>query len=296
MSRPAERTTDRPAPRGAGLAGLVHLVRPQNCLAAGLAVVLGAHLSSADHQAGPARIGAAMLVVGLILAASYVVNDLRDADADSLGNPGRALPSGRVTHRQAVRLFVGLAAAGCLLAAGFRQLDLFAMAVLCLVAGVVYSYRLKGTVLVGNAFVGLVASMPVLYGSLAAGSPTVATGFAAVLMFLFIFADEVLKAIGDREADDAAGLRTVGTRLGLQGGLRVFRVLALGFVVAATLPVVLGQAGILYLYGMAIGAVGPTLWTVVLLTRRPVASSIPPALRVSKAVWFTGLWALWFLA
>ncbi len=284
-----------PRTLGVRLRGVFDLVRPQNCLASALATLLGVHLGDGSDGAGPVRVAASMLVVCLILAASYVVNDLRDADADVLGNPGRAIPSGRVTRREAVALWWALGAGGCLVAFAFGEADLAVMAVACLAAGVVYSVRLKGTVLVGNAFVGLMAATPVLYGSLAGGSPTASTWFAALIMFLFIFADEVLKAIGDREADGAAGLRTVGTRLGLVQGLLVFRTITLGFVAAALLPLVAGRAGVIYGAGVLLGAVGPALWNVGALARRPEAAAVRVALRLDKLVWFTGLWALWFL-
>ncbi len=277
------------------LGGVFDLVRPKNCVASALATLLGVHLGSRADGAGPARISGSVLVVCLILAASYVVNDLRDADADVLGNPGRAIPSGRVTRGEATALWFALGTGGCLIAFSSGEPDQAGMAVACLAAGVLYSYWLKGTVLVGNAFVGLVASTPVLYGSLTGGSPTVSTWFAALLMFLFIFADEVLKAIGDRDADGAAGLRTVGTQLSLDGGLMVFGAITLSFVGAAVLPLVLGRARLVYGVGMLFGAVGPAVWNLWFLTRRPEPSSIPVALHVSKTVWFTGLWALWFL-
>jgi 4-hydroxybenzoate polyprenyltransferase len=276
------------------LAGFYHLVRPQNCLASALATLLGVHLSDGSAGAGPVRVAASMLVVSVVLAASYVVNDLRDADADMLGNPGRAIPSGRVSRREAAGLWWALAAGGSALAFVLGA-DLGVMAALCAGAGVVYSYWLKGTVLVGNAFVGLVASTPVVFGSMAGGRPTDDTWFAAVVMLLFIFGDEVLKAIGDRVADGAAGLRTIGTQLRLGSGLLVFRAIALCFVGAAILPLALGRAGLLYGAGMLAGAVGPVLWNVWLLTVRPEPASVPVALRLSKKVWFTGLWALWFL-
>lgn len=277
------------------LRGALDLVRPKNCVASALATLLGVHLGTQAEQPGPARIVASMLVVSLILAAANVVNDLRDADADVLGNPGGALPSGRVTRGEATALWFALGTGGCLLAFSSGELDQAVLAVACLAAGVVYSYWLKGTVLVGNAFVGLVASMPVLYGSLAGGSPTGATWFAALLVFLFIFADEVLKAVGDRDADGAAGLRTVGTRLSLEGGLQVSSTLTMCFVAAALAPLALGSAGLLYGAGILIGAVGPALWNVWFLTTRPEPGSIPVTERVSKTVRFTGLWALWFL-
>ena len=287
------RATRRP-PARVRLKALFDLVRPQNCLASALATLLGAHLGS-QETTGLLRIAGSMLVVALILAASYVVNDLRDADADALGNPGRPIPSGRVTRTEAAAFWVALGAAGCLVAFAYREMDLALMAPACLAAGVLYTYWLKGTVLVGNAFVGFMAATPVLYGRLTAGSPTAATWFAALLMFLFIFGDEVLKAIGDRVADGAAGHRTVGTELGLRRGLRAFIAIALCFVAGAVLPVVLGRARLLYGVGILLGAVAPVLRNVWLLTKNPSDEQVVNALRLSKKVWFTGLWPLWFL-
>ncbi len=75
----------------------------------------------------------------------------------------------------------------------------------------------------------------------------------------------------------------------------MFGAITVAFVTAAVVPVSLGRAGLLYGVGMSIGAVGPAVWNVWSLARRPEPASIPVALHVSKKVWFTGLWALWFL-
>src|SRR5687768_15206524 len=88
----------------------VGMMRPGNCLmaavgtATGIAVVGGV-------TAGPATWIAAAAAAFLLAAFGNVLNDLRDHELDARAHPGRALPSGRVSRRDAMlsaALFLGL--------------------------------------------------------------------------------------------------------------------------------------------------------------------------------------------
>jgi 4-hydroxybenzoate polyprenyltransferase len=75
-----------------------------------------------------------------------------------------------------------------------------------------YSYRFKGSVLVGNLIVGTVCCGTLLFGSSAFGRMPASAWVAAMIILLFVVAYEIVKTLQDRVADGAAGLRTLATR------------------------------------------------------------------------------------
>ncbi|HUX75341.1 MAG TPA: geranylgeranylglycerol-phosphate geranylgeranyltransferase [Anaerolineae bacterium] len=273
------------------MSGLVQITRPHNCLGAALASLLGAYLTGGTaHLLSPSVMRAA-IVVGLVVAACNVVNDCRDVTADRVDKPHRPIPSGRVPRRAAggLALMLALTALGVAWTLGPWPT---VIALATTILGVGYSYCLKSTVLLGNGIVGLLSASTVIYGGLAAGDPTPATGVASLLVFLFVFTREILKTIADRRGDVLAGVRTVTTRFGTPASLRLFQILAIVFVVAALAPWFLHLAEDRYLVAMVAGSVLPTVVVAILLGLRLTEDTIHLSLRVTKFLWFSSLFAM----
>lgn len=74
-------------------------------------------LGGGDFLASPFRWAAAVLATACFYEAGMVLNDLCDRDADRRERPGRPIPSGRVTPREAGWIAAVLAAAGLFAAA-----------------------------------------------------------------------------------------------------------------------------------------------------------------------------------
>lgn len=274
------------------MSGLVQITRPHNCLGAALASLLGAYLTGGTaHLLSPSVMRAA-IVVGLVVAACNVVNDCRDVTADRVDKPHRPIPSGRVPRRAAGGLALMLALTALGVAWTLGPWPMAAIALTTTILGAGYSYCLKSTVLLGNGIVGLLSASTVIYGGLAAGDPTPATGVASLLVFLFVFTREILKTIADRRGDVLAGVRTVTTRFGTPASLRLFQILAIVFVVAALAPWFLHLAEDRYLVAMVAGSVLPTVVVAILLGLRLTEDTIHLSLRVTKFLWFSSLFAM----
>jgi geranylgeranylglycerol-phosphate geranylgeranyltransferase len=272
--------------------GLVQITRPHNCLGAALASLLGAYLTGGTaHLLAPSVMRAA-IVVGLVVAACNVVNDYRDVAADRIDKPHRPIPSGRVSRRAAGGLALVLALTAFGVAWTLGPWPMAAIALATTVLGIGYSYYLKSTVLLGNGIVGLLSASTVIYGGLAAGGLTPQVTVASMLVSLFVFAREILKAIADRRGDVLAGVRTVATRFGTPASLRLFQILAIVFVVAALAPWFLHLAENRYLVAMVAGSVLPTVVIAILLGLRLTEGTIHLSLRVTKFLWFSSLFAM----
>ncbi len=269
--------------------GLFQVTRFTNSLYAGAYTLVGAYLAgglAAVFQAPAPWLAA--LVVGLVVAYGFVINDYADVEVDALGKPHRPIPAGRLARRDALAFAVVLAGAALAVAAALGPIMALCAAATIAVASL-YSFALKGTVLIGNACMGLLIAAIPLYGALAAGGLTPAVWVVAGLMWLFDFSHEVLKTTADHAGDRAAGLSTVATALGVPGAVRVFQLLALLFCAVALLPWPLGIASWAYAAALLPCALLPTLGVVALLARASDDDTIALALRVMRYMWVSNL-------
>lgn len=268
------------------------LSRPVASALAGAQVFVGGHLT---HQASHMSVTGAVLVresvaISLVTAAVNVVNDIRDVRADAISQPHRPLPDGRLSVSDAWWLAISQGLAALALSADAPAGLLVTLVLLFI--GIGYSYVLKGTVLIGNLVVALLAATPVVYGARLGGVRPLPAFLAALIIFTFMFSYEILKTSRDIDADDFAGYHTVATRWGRRVTAVVFRTCLGAYVLIATLPVLLGITTIYYIVFMWLGGVIPS---VVASLRLPVGRSlnaVQRVLRVMTICWVPGLLAL----
>lgn len=269
------------------VASLAQITRYTNSIYAAAYTLVGAYLAGGVIAIGVHSLGAA-LVVALVVAYGFVINDYVDVRVDSHSKPQRPIPSGRIGRGDALRLAAALAGLALALAAALSPaLCLFALGTTLLAT--VYSFALKSTVLWGNACMALlIASIP-LYGGLAGGGIPPLVWVVAGLMWLFDFSHEVLKTTADWRGDGRAGLRTVATVFGVAGAVRVFQAAGLLFVAVALLPWLSGMAGAAYLLALLPCAVLPTLAVIIMLARSSDDATITQALKIMRYMWISNL-------
>jgi geranylgeranylglycerol-phosphate geranylgeranyltransferase len=273
--------------------GLLQVTRPLTCLGTSLLTLSGAALAGGGAGLTAAAWRAAALV-GLIAAASDTLNDLRDVAVDRLNKPGRPIPAGRVSRRLAAgwAALLAVAATGLALSLGPER---FGAALALALLGAAYSFYFKNTVLAGNAIVGFLCGITVVYGAWVQSGPALAPMLVGLCVAVFVFAREILGTVADGPGDARAGLATVTTRWGRAAALRIFYLAAAGFILLCALPWLLGLASRLYLYAVGIIAVLPIAAIAVGLSLRSSDQAIRAARWVMKIQWFAGLVAIAFL-
>jgi 4-hydroxybenzoate polyprenyltransferase len=266
-------------------------MRPHNCLGAALAVLLGVYLAGGRSVllTEPALLAGA--VVWLIVAGSNTVNDVHDLPVDRLQKPHRALPSGRLTAPTASLvawiLFISSLILACLI-----NIDTLLVALVAIALGIAYSRYLKSSVLVGNAVVGLLSGLAVIYGGLAVSGVNARVTLAAGIVFAFVFVREILKTVADIEGDSQLGISTIATRLGSQRTLKLFFGLVVLFLIIVAIPWFTEYATFRYLVTIYLGVCLPLVVTAVLLWVRLSRANLHLALTLTKMAWFLGLLAL----
>ena len=189
---------------------LLRLTRPINALIGFASVCVAAFVAGSIHPLW--KVGWAAASTMCILSGGNVVNDLYDIETDRINQPTRPLVTGAVSSRTAwataVLLFgIGIASAW--------QLGPAMFAVASLAAGllVLYSAKLKRTLLWGNLTVSFLGGLVFLYGGMAVGKTRSAV-IPAILAFLFHLGREILKDAQDRIGDRAAQADTLAVRFG----------------------------------------------------------------------------------
>ncbi|MDJ0576645.1 MAG: UbiA family prenyltransferase [Xenococcaceae cyanobacterium MO_234.B1] len=272
----------------AHLMTFIKITRPDNSLLAAVYTLLGAYLSCDITNLLSSTVLKAALVVGLVVAFGFVINDYMDVAVDSLSKPQRPIPSGQISPSAAglLALVLTLVALGVAWTMGPL---LTAIALATIILSTSYSFFLKNTLLLGNATIALLNATIMVYGSLATSKIMPAVWFASLLAFLYIFCQEILYATEDQEGDTLAGLKTTAVRLGRGAALHLFQVLALVFVIAAIFPFFLGLMPALYIYIIIPCSVLPVVGIIIWLSLNRTDEAIHQSLRVMRLVWFSSL-------
>lgn len=173
------------------------IIRPLNCTLSAFGVIIGAFLVSPVITP---FILLAAIAVFLITGAGNAVNDIMDIESDRINRPGRPLPSGRVSKRQAKIFTAGLFLAGVILSVLLNNVLCFTIAVVNTLLLIVYSTHLQNKVLLGNIAVAYLGSSVFLFGGAAAGNITLPL-LLMLLAGLATFAREIVKDLEDLEGD-----------------------------------------------------------------------------------------------
>ena len=241
------------------------IIRPQNCFIGGLTVLAGVAMAYNLARVGTLAAHIPLFIYGYITyffvaAGGNVVNDIFDVEVDKINRPHRALPSGRMTGRQAWGYVVFLSAVGLLFAILTGPYS--ALIVLCfLIIGYVYAAKVKTLGLAGNFMVAFSFAFGVLYGAFAFGE-TVGFPLSNTIpvphwlffftAFLILQARETIKGAEDVEGDEARDVRTIA---------RVY-----GYNVAAAVAAALNFIGVLsYVLIWIWGFASWDLWPLLLL-------------------------------
>jgi len=270
-------------------ADLLTLCRPVAAFCAGVQVAIGAHLTwrTTPSPVSDTTLLRACVVIVLIVATVNVVNDIVDVSADAISQPSRPLAAGRVPTAAAWCLASAQALTAVVCSVGIPGAVGVTMALIAI--GLCYDFVLKGTVLAGNFVVAVLAATPIVFGGWLGRAEPRAVLLTASIIFLYMFAYEILKTARDEVADRTSGYRTVATQWGVHTTSVLFRGLLTGYAVVAATPLLLPHVSWRYGLLMLPCAVLPPLcfgWVM------PVARSddaVRVVLRVMALSWFPGL-------
>lgn len=234
------------------LSPTLELVRPINCLLAGVAVLIGVIVTAGRWDLPGMTILSPYVVAIFVAAGGNAINDYFDRDIDKVNRPKRPIPSGRISASEALSTAQILFIIGIMMAV-FINVYCVILAALNSLVLVIYSWGLKRQGLVGNLSIGYLVGSTFLFGGLASGIPENGLIVPSELLVLVLMAAlstigrELIKDIEDMRGDRKLKFKTFP----LRHGARKAAILAIGFIAVAIaispLPYLLGIFGIAYL-------------------------------------------------
>ena len=241
------------------------IIRPQNCIIGGLTVISGIAIAYQQNPVGPdiAAYGLMFLYAYLtyffVAAGGNVVNDIFDIEIDKINRPHRALPSGRMSIRQAW-IYVGLLSVIGIVFALLNGLLGALIVIVFLIIGYAYAAKVKELGIAGNFMVAFSFAFGVIYGSFVYGESVNAIGISVpawlffVTAFMILQARETIKGAEDVEGDEIRNVRTIARVYGYNASAGVAFVLNMIGVVCYLLIWILGYASWDLWWLLALGA------------------------------------------
>lgn len=266
------------------LKGLYKISRPLTTLTGGLAVLLGGYVAGTGAWV---KVVLAILATWFITAAANAWNDYQDIEIDKINQPKRPLPSGQVSPRSVLIYSLVMTALSILLAA-FINPTAFVIALASAAMLYLYSWRLKSTVLMGNAIVATISAMSAIFGGIAAGNPRPSLWLAAIIASA-IMGREVLKTLADYEGDLRQRCRTVATVWGRRPARIVFYILGAATLVVMMIPYMLNVYQPVYALIVALGVYPVLFYVLVRVTRErtgPQLEKLSQLMKYDFMVWF----------
>lgn len=209
----------------------LELVRPHNCLLAGVAVLVGMIVAVASRNIPLPRALFAFAVAAMICGGGNAINDYCDRKIDAINRPERPIPSGRLKAGHALIISRFLFMIGVVLAIPLGTSCIILVILNSLVLAF-YAAEVKRLGLAGNITVGYLVGSTFLFGGLAVGNQAVslqAVSILAVMAALSTIGRELIKDIEDMKGDKKIGLETFP----LRHGTRAAAALAIVFIAAA---------------------------------------------------------------
>lgn len=269
---------------------LIEITRPLNNLILAGAILVAMILT--HHFSLNRATILAILSAVLIAAGGNTLNDVNDLEIDRVNKPGRPLPVGKISVKQALVWSTLLFCGGWFLAGQINSACLV-MAVFASILLIFYDCRYKKRPIVGNLVVSLLTACAFLYGGLAVGRID-ETVIPAVFSFFFHLGREIIKDVEDMAGDGLAQAETLPLLWGKKAAL-VLATMIYGLVIVITiLPYVCEIYSQRYLI-LVMGGVHAVL--IILLTwmwLKPDTPRISWVSRILKYDMIMGLIALYF--
>lgn len=268
------------------IVAMYKLARPTTSLSGAMAVILGGYVAGTGQWF---NIILAAVATFLATGAANAWNDYLDIEIDRINQPQRVLPAGLMSRRGAWIFSIGLTLVSLLIAA-FINLPAFLIALIATVVLYIYSWKLKSTVLMGNATIATISAMSAIFGGVAAGNvgPSL---WLAVIIATAIMGREVLKTIADYEGDLRERCRTIATVWGRRPARVVLYILLAATVCMMMLPYLLQEYNELYAYIVAFGVYPVLMYVLIKVGRNSSGRQLERLSQLMKYDFF-----IWFVA
>jgi geranylgeranylglycerol-phosphate geranylgeranyltransferase len=281
----------------------VEIIRPINCLMGALTVIIGLLNTRSGIPLDKFFINLifGVFVYIFIAASGMVINDIYDLEIDKINRPGRPIPRGSITLKQARILFIIYLCLGLFLS--LLNTIFFSLSILNFVLvsffgfiGWVYAKWGKKSGFLGNLVVGVSFSIGLVYGAVLNSSfipPYIL--FFFITAFSLLVSREIIKGCEDIEGDKSQGVKTLAIKIGIKNSRNIavfFALIAIVFFVLPILTDILNP--ILFLIFMVLGLIEVAYTIFLMLTSKLVKGDLKKISLLLKIGMLIGLIAFLF--
>jgi geranylgeranylglycerol-phosphate geranylgeranyltransferase len=264
--------------------------RPLNAFITLVSVWIAAFISPQFHLNRNLFLGS--VIAALVASGANIINDIFDLEIDRINKPKRLLPSGQVSPKEAW-LYFGIAYALAFLLSLFCTFTMFVIAVIIACLLIIYSARLKRTVLWGNITVSVSSAMAFIYGALTVGDWRPGL-IPAIFAFFFHLGREIIKDMQDLEGDLRQQSVTFPGRFGVKASVALVNAVFIFLIILTFLPYILHIYGNLYLWIVILGVDSVLLFTSIYLWFHNDPVHLGKISHLLKLDMFIGLIAIYF--
>lgn len=232
---------------------LLKMIRPPNAFMVTAMAIAGIWFAKSDADWYLYLI--AVIVANTYIGIAMVHNDIIDLEIDRINAPGRPIPSGRVSMREAQIFLLVLFLVGTTAGLILWVVEAFIIMFSTLVLSLLYNSKLKKLGFLGNLAVGVTATSAFLYGD------AIATGWdhfwpisawnASIYLFLISAilntSREVAKGIMDTDGDAQHGVKTIAVLYGKRNAAKVVLILVSMAIIVALIPLINKTFGYLFI-------------------------------------------------
>lgn len=233
----------------------------------------------------------AAISASLITISANVINDYYDVEIDKINKPKRPLPSGKLSKKQALVYSLVVFIIAWTVAVSIN-IPMFLVAFLSGLLLILYSYKLKRTIIWGNLTVSVVTAMAFIYGGMAVHRAESAV-YPAIFAFLFHFGREIIKDVQDVEGDQSQGAKTFPIRYGNRNALILTTLIFTLLIIITIIPYILNVYGIYYLLVVVFGVHTVLIYVVVYGWYKPTSTNLGRLSNLLKLDMLIGLLAIY---
>ncbi|MGD9488231.1 MAG: UbiA family prenyltransferase [Calditrichaceae bacterium] len=226
--------------------GLFGLMRFELPFSAGVCVVMG-QLLALGRFASPSETIFAFFAVFFISASILVLNDYFDVETDKINSPGRPIPSGLVTLKEALLLSIILLSLGIILGYLLGLTALICIIILSII-GFLYNRKFKKSGLPGNLMVSFSVGMTFIFGGVSVGLPfNKMVWFFGVIAALIDLGEEIAADSMDMQGDLLIDSNSLAIKYGKQTALQISSSIFFFVVFLTMVPFILAWFPMVYL-------------------------------------------------
>jgi geranylgeranylglycerol-phosphate geranylgeranyltransferase len=266
------------------------LTRPNNLLITFLSIWTAAIVAGSIEPVQNVILASISAV--LIMIGANVINDIFDIEIDRINKPKRPLPSGKVSIRTAYIIFFSSYFLAWILAL-FINFQIFLVALIFGLLLILYSYKFKRMVLIGNFVVSLATGMAFIYGGMSVDRVE-GTVFPALFAFFFHFGREIIKDLQDVQGDGVNAANTLAVIYGTRAALIVTSIIFMLLIVLTLIPYISGLYGKVYLIIVLCGIYPVIFYVLYKCWKSPVPATLGKMSNLLKVDMLIGLMAIYF--